>query len=220
MSDLPRLEDHLSALPLFPLPHVVFFPGTTLPLHVFEPRYRALTRHALDTGSPIAVPQILPERVDDHLGTPPFFAVAGVGAIVHHEELEDGRLGIVLRGLGRVQLGEAVEHDLPFRVAAASLLPDSLIDPERAAADVLAIHDCLRLLVRRTPNLAEALRTAIGKASHPGVVADRLSAVLFRSPIRRQNLLESTDVNARLARVVERLGLLTAGTVKPTDFVN
>ena len=42
-------------LPLFPLPNLVFFPRTTLPLHIFEPRYRQMTEEALDNSSPIGM---------------------------------------------------------------------------------------------------------------------------------------------------------------------
>jgi Lon protease-like protein len=96
----------LDALPLFPLPQIVLFPGTALPLHVFEPRYRSLIEYCLESGSSLALPQIEPGHEAEQLGAPPLVRVAGVGAIVHHERLPDGRLGLVLRGLGRV---EAIE---------------------------------------------------------------------------------------------------------------
>ncbi len=53
-------DKHLKELPLFPLPGTVFFPNTLLPLHVFEPRYRQLTKFCIDNSWPMAVVLIEP----------------------------------------------------------------------------------------------------------------------------------------------------------------
>ena len=65
-------------IPLFPL-HTVLCPGIVLPLHIFEDRYRALTRHCLDTGAPFGVVLI---REGHEAGTVRTLALAGVGALV------------------------------------------------------------------------------------------------------------------------------------------
>jgi Lon protease-like protein len=210
----------LDALPLFPLPQVVLFPGTALPLHVFEPRYRALAEYCLESGSALALPQIRPGHEAEHLGAPPLLRVAGVGAIVHHERLPENRIGLVLRGLGRVEIVEEHPTTAAYRTARVILLGEPLPDPARASADMAAIRDCLRLLARRVPNLSDALLSAVNSVDDPGIVADRLASVLFRAPTQRQALLECVDVNVRLRKVVERLGGLAAGTVRPSDGVN
>ncbi len=210
----------LDVLPLFPLPQIVLFPGTALPLHVFEPRYRALIEYCLESGSALALPQIEPGHEAEQLGSPPLVRVAGVGAIVHHERLPDGRLGLVLRGLGRVEIVEELMTTSAYRTARVILLGEPLPDPAQSSADLAAIRDCLRLLARRVPNLSEALLNAVNSVDDPGIVADRLASVLFRAPAQRQALLECVDVNVRLRKVVERLGGLAAETVKSSDAVN
>src|SRR3954462_2326372 len=104
-SGLRDLGPALSALPLFPLP-TVLFPGAMLPLHIFEPRYRAMIRDALDTHRALAVVLITdPNTLDEH-GHPVIAEIAGAGVIVDHAELPSGRFNILVRGRARVRLEE------------------------------------------------------------------------------------------------------------------
>jgi len=76
------LSAGLREVPVFPLPQAVLFPGARMPLHIFEPRYRRMTRDALDTHRLIAVAHIANPVQLDARGQPEIAAVAGVGAIV------------------------------------------------------------------------------------------------------------------------------------------
>ena len=82
--------------PLFPLPDVVFFPKTLLPLHVYEPRYRALAAEALEQGRAICTALLKPGWEADYYGSPEVYPVGCVGRIVHHQKLPDGRYNITL----------------------------------------------------------------------------------------------------------------------------
>ena len=115
--------DWLSELAVFPLPRVVFFPGTMLPLHVFEPRYRALTRDCLAQNRPvIAVTLLKPGYEANYEGRPAIYEICTVGRIDQHEELADGRFNLVLRGLHRVKLTELPPGELAYRRARAEIL--------------------------------------------------------------------------------------------------
>ena len=83
--------------PVFPLPNTVFFPGTSLPLHIFEPRYRAMVRDVTAREGLIVVSLMAGEDFCD-LGT--------VGRVCDLEPLEDGRFNLRLEGLERVSLAE------------------------------------------------------------------------------------------------------------------
>ena len=100
--DDDALASALTELPLFPLPGVVFFPHTLLPLHVFEARYRQLTEHVLQGHKHIAVVPICAERQDAPVGG--VARVAGVGRIVRQERLPDGRFHLLLQGVARAEL--------------------------------------------------------------------------------------------------------------------
>jgi Lon protease-like protein len=96
---------------MFPLPGVFLFPAQLLPLHVFEPRYRQLVEDSLDGPGRIVMGTIVGE------GDPaPVLAVAGLGEIVRHEKLPDGRYHMWVLGLARVRIGEAPSDRLYRKV--------------------------------------------------------------------------------------------------------
>ena len=79
--------------PIFPLPNTVFFPGTLLPLHVFEPRYKSMVSEVLRPGAMMGVVQLKSGWDEDYFGTPPVHRTMSVGHIVWHRPLDDGRYG-------------------------------------------------------------------------------------------------------------------------------
>src|SRR5258706_5311163 len=113
-----KLEKALDELPIFPLPGLVFFPNTTLLLHVFEPRYRRMLADCLETHGAMAVVRLEPGA---RSGPEKIAKVAGAGIVVHHEELADGRSNLVLAGSARVAL-EELPFLPPYRRARATLL--------------------------------------------------------------------------------------------------
>src|SRR5262249_23518102 len=86
-------------IPLFPLPNVVLFPRMPLPLHIFEPRYRAMVRDAAQGARLIGMVLLRGDWQSEYYGRPEIFAAGTVGEMVRVEELPDGRFNIVLRGL-------------------------------------------------------------------------------------------------------------------------
>ncbi|AKM08494.1 LON peptidase substrate-binding domain-containing protein [Pelagerythrobacter marensis] len=106
-------------LSIFPLPGVILFPGLQLPLHVFEPRYRALVSDALARDRRIAM--IQPQRAAEGA---PLFAVGCVGRIGEVEALDDGRYNIVLEGEARFRLVRELETTTAFRQIDATLIED------------------------------------------------------------------------------------------------
>lgn len=119
-------------VPVFPLPHVVFFPDALLPLHVFEPRYRAMLAAARAGEGLIAVATLLPGWEKDEDGAPAFHPLATIGRLVQVEDAPDGTSDILLLGLERVRLEEEYT-DQPWRRAKARTVPDESLpddDPE------------------------------------------------------------------------------------------
>jgi len=211
MSVLDSLEpQHLQRLPVFPLPGVVFFPNTLLPLHVFEPRYRALTTHCLEDDWPMAVALIRPGHEREQAGDPPVEAIAGVGRIVHVRRHPNGRFDIVLEGVARVRL-EELPRETPYRLARAEIvadrLPDDPAEVRRHIETLRSLVDGLRSLA---PGAARVLMRQIAFDRGPGAIADTSAASLFVDPVARQRLLATERVDERLARVVRRLGELIA----------
>jgi len=119
-------------IPLFPL-HTVLCPGIVLPLHIFEDRYRALTRHCLDTGEPFGVVLI---REGAEVGARQrTLALAGVGALVEIREAgryPDGRYGLLAAATGRFAIDAVDQGREPYLVADVTPLEDEVGDEARA----------------------------------------------------------------------------------------
>ena len=97
-------------LAIFPLPGAILFPRSYLPLHIFEPRYRAMIRDALASDKLIAM--IQPKDEDE---PPALFEVGCIGRISASDELDDGRFNIVLEGLSRFRIAREAEVATPYR---------------------------------------------------------------------------------------------------------
>src|ERR1043166_8079173 len=100
----PPEQADLASLPIFPLPNCVLLPGGLLPLHVFEPRYRELTRDCLAGYQLMGVARLRPGYEASYYGHPPVFEKCGVGRIICSEELPDGRFALLLLGVARAEI--------------------------------------------------------------------------------------------------------------------
>jgi len=196
-------------VPIFPLPDLTFFPHTILPLHVFEPRYRAMVNDCLGRGRRLAVVGLKPGYEDDYEGKPAIHAVAGAGQIVQWERLATGRFNILVKGDGRIRIEREIPTDTLYRVAEATALAD--VGAGGAAAGRLMTEiktRCRRVLTavgRSSPRLDEALAAS---SSSPPVLADQIASALISSPALRQRLLEETDVERRLRLLLAALDRL------------
>jgi hypothetical protein len=101
---------------MFPLPGVFLYPNAVLPLHIFEPRYRQMIDDVLDGPGRIVLATIPPGEVETPAHPPIVLPVAGLGEIVRHEKLPDGRFVIWLLGRGRVRISEVASDRLYRRV--------------------------------------------------------------------------------------------------------
>lgn len=194
----------MSLLPLFPLPNVVLFPGALLPLHIFEPRYRAMVADALAGDRRIGMVLLRPGWDRDYEGRPPVHDIGCSGVVVHATRLVDGRYNIVLQGLERFRvLGE--DHDRPYRRATVLPLPDESADDAKRSA----VGD----LRRRLASIIGAPLDASGEGDT--AQAEQLAALpdadfihtvcqhLDLDPIEKQALLERDSLLQRAGALIE-----------------
>jgi Lon protease-like protein len=100
----------LLRVPVFPLAGALLFPRSQLPLHIFEPRYRAMTRDALASDRLIAMVQ--PKDAEE---PPGLFEIGCLGRIAACDELDDGRFNLVLEGLSRFRIAREAVVETPYR---------------------------------------------------------------------------------------------------------
>jgi Lon protease-like protein len=212
-------------VPIFPLPNVVFFPRTLLPLHIFEERYRTMTREALSGARQIAIVLLREGWQSSYEGNPAVHDIACLGNIETSEELADGEFNIVLSGISRVRLLREVQ-DSPYRIAEVELLEDRPWTEE--AVEVVRRRNHIAGLFTRFTELVTN-----GKYRAPELVPQlnfeamvHLVATSVDLPVeQKQALLELDDVRQRcdrlipvLQRQLEALILVRAfGHIKPED---
>jgi uncharacterized protein len=192
----------LSSLPIFPLPNCVLLPGGLLPLHVFEPRYRELTRDCLATNHLMGVARLRPGFEQTYYGRPPVYERCGVGRIICSEELPDGRFVLLLRGVARAEIARELAADKAYRLVEARVLADGPCDP----TDMRDHHHRLITLCDRLAEVIDQggsqLRDLVRSFESPAACADAIAAALIMDADERQELLESCDPMVRLQRTL------------------
>jgi Lon protease-like protein len=126
-------------LSIFPLTGAILYPGLQLPLHIFEPRYRAMIGDALARDRRIAMIQPQDNRPDA-----PLYDIGCLGKIEDVETTEDGRYNIVLSGESRFRVLRELDVNTPFRQVEAELIAEPedefLSSAERASFEREARH--------------------------------------------------------------------------------
>ena len=120
-------ETITTQIPIFPLPNVVFFPKTFLPLHIFEPRYRKMAKDSKSNDNLIGMALLKEGWEKQYHDNPDVHEIACVGKIQRIERLEDGRYNILLYGLSRVKIMKFIQGK-PYRMAQVKYLKDIAFD--------------------------------------------------------------------------------------------
>lgn len=184
-------------LPLFPL-KAVLFPGMTIPLHIFEERYRLLVDHCLSTSTPFGIVLITQGEEVDQTGTPPEICRVGcLARIVRSEQLDDGRFFVEVSGGKRILI-EETSTALPYLTGKVSTLDD---DVDNSATldklyDTVSAH--FRAYVKK---LMKRLNRSVSTIQLPGDPAALSYAVAGALDIPlndKQALLEVPTTQGRL----------------------
>jgi len=191
-----------SRIPLFPL-EVVLFPGTPLPLHIFEPRYRTMLADCLAADERFG---LLPPAQD---GTAPRSGTVGcIARIRATHQLPDGRSNIVVVGERRFLLRQTLTAELPYLVglvdtfddlAGAPVPPESLAALREVATTYLGAMEVLGGGSDRSPWAEEAEALSFQVAA----------AVDLELEVKRR-LLEMRTASERVALLLELLPPLAA----------
>ena len=133
----------MTRLSIFPLPGALLFPGMHLPLHIFEPRYRAMISDAMARDRRIGMVQ--PRMMEAGAGDKPaLYDIGCVGRIADIEMLDDGRSNLVLEGGALFRIERELDVATLFRQVEATLLPEP--EPETLS---LGERSALELEARR-----------------------------------------------------------------------
>jgi hypothetical protein len=204
------------SLPLFPLASPALFPHCTAPLHVFEPRYRALTTDALAGERRIGMATARPEPLADMAGDPPLFEIGCAGFIAEQQRLPDGRYLIVLQAIARFR----IEREAPrpaerlYRVAEVELLEEHAGDGALAAAQREVVMRELRGLVAAGSRARSVDLTRLEGLDDVRFGCEVAHALRLPGP-EKQGLLEAPNAAERIARLAETLTFYRALAAAP-----
>ena len=180
-----------SRIPVFPLPNVVLFPKTYLPLHIFEPRYRTMLSDAAMNGQCIGMALLKDGWETDYYGHPPVFSMGCVGRLANVQTLADGRSNILLQGLERFTI-EREWYEKAYREATIAV---PVRDTETSLDPV--VRRRLFTMLRYDSRMANRRRRTMG-SSDASVLEQRQKSWLHDRPCRTI-LVQSQTVQALAA---------------------
>jgi uncharacterized protein len=199
--DLPRGATPFlipSRIPVFPLPNVVLFPKTYLPLHIFEPRYRTMVSDAAMNGQCIGMALLKDGWETDYYGHPPVFAMGCVGRLANVQTLADGRSNILLQGLERFTI-EREWYDKAYREATIAVPirdAETSLDPVVRRRLFTMLESYLQSR-DAAPTWQELFREAVSEE----IVVNTLSTHLECTPLEKQFLLEADSLHQQARRL-------------------
>lgn len=190
-SELPRV------LPVFAVSGALLLPGGRLPLTVFEPRYLALTDHALGEGRLFALVQPSPEGLNPG-AAPGLYGVGMLARITAFGETGDGRYLITALGLTRFRLAGEVEGRAGYRRVVAEYGPyaTDLAPTTEAAVDRRRLMGAVTAYLSR-----QGLATDLAKLEE-APDSEMVSALAMAAPLspeEKQALLEAQTTTERAA---------------------
>jgi uncharacterized protein len=195
-------------LSIFPLGGALLFPRSHLPLHIFEPRYRAMVSDALARDRRIAMIQPRPGEGKAH---PALFEIGCVGRIANVEALPDGRFNLVLEGLSRFRTLREIDAATPFRQVEASFdgFAEDLDEDQPALASILRAE-----LEREAKTFADAQGYQVDWDSverlDDETLVNGIAQVVPFDIAAKQALLEAADVPMRADLLIQFLRYFTS----------
>jgi len=208
-SDLPSFLDPIA---LFPLPNAVLLPGDTLPMQVFEDRYRVMIEDALAADGLVAIALLRPGYEDYyHTNKAEIHPVTCVGKIREHLKIPDGNYFINLVGLCRARVRQE-DREGTYRVA----MLDPMIEPTSGIekdGEFAAKCSLRELLSSRSFDLAgdiDRIRGFLDSGRPLGEVVDLVASGLLgaESVELKQRLLEEMHVTQRAQTLLGELRVL------------
>ena len=177
--------------PLFPLSDLILFPGQVIPLHVFEPRYREMTRDLLDSSGELILGTVLGEDRKQLGDVAPVQPVAGLGRIQRYQALEDGRFLIVVLGERRVLI-EPVDRGKSY--------PEAHHQPIEETDLLIPDNDL--------ENLQSVLKEIEGQielpeSTSPVQLVDLLIMISKISPQDKYDIFQTISVSDRLEKILD-----------------
>jgi Lon protease-like protein len=205
------LDDYPGCLGVFPLPHVVLFPHVHLPLHVFEPRYRALLEGAKDDSDRFVLAVLKPGWEPQYNDCPPVHDWGCAGRIVDRVRLPDGCSDIIFKGERVVRIEEFVQ-EAPYRRARVTALPEQT-GFGQTGCTAERVDEIRTLLERACPGAIERLESCLVHPPEEDGGLELMHTLAMNLPVdldRKLSWLAAGGTLARWQAIRSTLGRLAA----------
>ena len=201
-------------LPIFPL-DVVLFPGTLMPLHLFEPRYRQMLADVREGDRRFGIIAALPGVAERDL---PAGRMGCVAEVTEVEVMPDGRANIIVVGRERFVLNAFIEHDAPYHVATGTIVTDEsgaspvalAVATDEVIANFTRVVKAVRTLNDDTNPLPELPDDAAQVAWSVGAMIDLDLDSRYRLLAERSPAARLTQIDNVLKKAIPDLELQAA----------
>jgi ATP-dependent Lon protease len=199
---------------VFPLGNMVFHPGTSKPLNIFEPRYLQMVKDSLSTSTPIAL-GFVDEPKEGHqfrMGEKLNFVreVAGIGMPLVIEERDDGTMLIFLQSIGKVRLGKVSAPGAPYIICNAEKLEEAAqIRPENTGLYMTLQKILIQWIHQHIPD-ENNRQQFLKQVQTPTEVVGTVCGYLIADQDMQQLILEASDINEKIQLLA---GLVSSGEV-------
>ena len=200
MKQLPK------TISIFPLSNFIFFPQTTVPLNIFEPRYIQMVDDAMKGDRIIGMVQ--PKKSNQTI--PILYNVGCAGKIISYNETKDGRYLIVLDGISRFKILEELNNDKLYRECKVNF--DKFSNDINNQKEEIKFSD-LELIFKNLKSLFNKQGYTINwKELEKQSLNQTINALSMASPFsleEKQVLLETINLNERKIKLEEILKTYT-----------
>jgi ATP-dependent Lon protease len=198
---------------LFPLGHVLLYPGTSKPLHIFEPRYLKMVQDAITQKVPIAIGFVDDPQKPLHYepGQTLGFVrdIVGYGHPQIIETRSDGTMLILLPGNGKAKLGKLIDDSQPYLICEAERIDEDLTISPSGSASYLVLQKLLLAWLQNNIPDSRAREEFRRHLKTPEQVVGCVAAYLVADPDLQQLILEANMLEEKINLLS---GMIGAGT--------
>lgn len=192
----------IQRIAIFPLPGAVLFPGLHLPLHIFEPRYKAMVQEVLARDRQIGMiqPRAIPGEEDRE--PPALYDIGCVGRIVDVEALDEGRFNLMLEGVARFRVRRELDVTTPFRQVEAEIEPVDEAGAALSSVERASLEREAKRFAARQGYVVDW--DSVGQLDDATLV-NGIAQVAPFDAAAKQALLETASLDARAELVVQMM---------------
>ena len=200
--DRSQLPD---TLPIFPLPNVVLMPNSSLPLFIFEERYKQMVQDCIAEDRYLSV-ALLRKGWEQESGSPRPYPIAGFGRIVHAARLPNDCMDIVVQGMGRIRMLD-FHDDRAYLRATVEILRPTYAPGQSLTAQTETMKQRFLDVLDLKRITAPELRTSLRLLASP---LDLVFFILTRLPLdpyTKQEILQTPAVTEQITRIINILDM-------------